>query len=215
MGDVTYGACCVDDFTAVALGCDMLVHYGHSCLGQYLSLSFRLSFSSLTPLTSVPMTETTIKTLYVFVEISIDSVHLAQTVRLNFPDTRSQFHEALLDSEDLDSQIPAGTIIGQTKHLRIEGPNATALATDESQVGAQGSMVSEPTRLALVSTIQFVAALNGLKEDLSKGFSPLSGSPSHLHCGQYEPTVPRAKPLSPGEILGCTAPSLGDVDAIL
>jgi diphthamide biosynthesis enzyme Dph1/Dph2-like protein len=33
MGDVTYGACCVDDYTAVALGCDMLVHYGHSCLG--------------------------------------------------------------------------------------------------------------------------------------------------------------------------------------
>ena len=33
MGDVTYGACCIDDYTAVALGCDMLVHYGHSCLG--------------------------------------------------------------------------------------------------------------------------------------------------------------------------------------
>jgi len=34
MGDVTYGACCVDDYTALALGCDMLVHYGHSCLGM-------------------------------------------------------------------------------------------------------------------------------------------------------------------------------------
>lgn len=34
MGDVTYGACCVDDYTALALGCDMLVHYGHSCLGE-------------------------------------------------------------------------------------------------------------------------------------------------------------------------------------
>ena len=34
MGDVTYGACCIDDYTAVALGCDMLVHYGHSCLGK-------------------------------------------------------------------------------------------------------------------------------------------------------------------------------------
>ena len=37
MGDVTYGACCVDDYTAVALGCDMLVHYGHSCLGTHLT----------------------------------------------------------------------------------------------------------------------------------------------------------------------------------
>lgn len=34
MGDVTYGACCVDDFTAKALGADLLVHYGHSCLGK-------------------------------------------------------------------------------------------------------------------------------------------------------------------------------------
>jgi len=32
LGDVTYGACCVDDFTAVALGCDFLLHYAHSCL---------------------------------------------------------------------------------------------------------------------------------------------------------------------------------------
>lgn len=34
MGDVTYGACCVDDFTARALECDLMVHYGHSCLGE-------------------------------------------------------------------------------------------------------------------------------------------------------------------------------------
>ena len=29
MGDVTYGACCVDDYTARSLGCDFLIHYGH------------------------------------------------------------------------------------------------------------------------------------------------------------------------------------------
>lgn len=34
MGDVTYGACCVDDYTARALGADFLVHYGHSCLSR-------------------------------------------------------------------------------------------------------------------------------------------------------------------------------------
>ncbi len=32
LGDVTYGACCVDDYTAHKLGADLLVHYGHSCL---------------------------------------------------------------------------------------------------------------------------------------------------------------------------------------
>lgn len=42
MGDVTYGACCVDDYTAVALGCDMLVHYGHSCLGLLFSFQINL-----------------------------------------------------------------------------------------------------------------------------------------------------------------------------
>lgn len=36
MGDVTYGACCVDDFTARALGADFMVHYGHSCLSECL-----------------------------------------------------------------------------------------------------------------------------------------------------------------------------------
>lgn len=40
MGDVTYGACCVDDFSAKAMGADLLVHYGHSCLIPVDSISF-------------------------------------------------------------------------------------------------------------------------------------------------------------------------------
>lgn len=32
LGDVTYGACCVDDLASKALECDFVVHYGHSCL---------------------------------------------------------------------------------------------------------------------------------------------------------------------------------------
>jgi len=60
MGDVTYGACCIDDFTAVSLGCDMLVHYAHSCL--------------------VPIDVTKIKVLYVFVTIGIDEDHLVKTL---------------------------------------------------------------------------------------------------------------------------------------
>lgn len=64
MGDVTYGACCVDDYTAVALGCDFLIHYAHSCL--------------------VPVDVTKIKVLYVFVTISIDTEHLINTLTHNF-----------------------------------------------------------------------------------------------------------------------------------
>lgn len=64
MGDVTYGACCIDDYTARALGCDILVHYAHSCL--------------------IPVDVTKIKTLYVFVDISIDTAHLLATFERNF-----------------------------------------------------------------------------------------------------------------------------------
>ncbi|GAB7352797.1 hypothetical protein MBLNU459_g3417t2 [Dothideomycetes sp. NU459] len=64
MGDVTYGACCIDDYTARALGCDMLVHYAHSCL--------------------IPVSVTQIQTLYVFVDIGIDVPHLLATIEGNF-----------------------------------------------------------------------------------------------------------------------------------
>ena len=63
MGDVTYGACCVDDFTAKALGCDFLVHYAHSCL--------------------VPIDVTDMPVLYVFVDIKIDVDHFVETVKFN------------------------------------------------------------------------------------------------------------------------------------
>jgi 2-(3-amino-3-carboxypropyl)histidine synthase len=69
MGDVTYGACCIDDYTARALGCDLLIHYAHSCL--------------------IPVSVTQIKTLYVFVDISIDVQHLLATIERNFQPSKS------------------------------------------------------------------------------------------------------------------------------
>ncbi|XP_012990521.1 2-(3-amino-3-carboxypropyl)histidine synthase subunit 1 isoform X1 [Esox lucius] len=117
MGDVTYGACCVDDFTARALGADFMVHYGHSCL--------------------VPIDSTAgIKMLYVFVDIQMDNAHFLDTVKFNFPRGQS---------------------------------------------------------LALVSTIQFVAALQAVSAALGL---------------EYEVSVPQCRPLSPGEVLGCTSPRL-------
>ena len=124
MGDVTYGACCVDDFTARALGADLMVHYGHSCL--------------------IPIDTTSIKMLYVFVDIKIDNKHFIDTVKRNFK---------------------CGTSI------------------------------------ALVSTIQFVAALQSIQQILH---------------GEYNVTIPRSKPLSPGEILGCTSPKLpNDIEGLI
>lgn len=72
MGDVTFGACCIDDLGAQAVGVDCLIHYGHSCL--------------------VPTDQTTLTTFYVLVEININVAHLVETVRLNFtPEQRIAF----------------------------------------------------------------------------------------------------------------------------
>eukprot|EP00842_Homolaphlyctis_polyrhiza_P001520 jgi/Hompol1/2369/HPOL_005970-RA len=123
MGDVTYGACCIDDFTARAIGCDFLIHYGHSCL--------------------VPVDITLIKTMYVFVDISIDTTHFIETVRRN---------------------------------------------------------IERGKKIALVATIQFVVSLQSIAKQLAS---------------DYELFVPQARPLSPGELLGCTAPKLVGQDMII
>jgi 2-(3-amino-3-carboxypropyl)histidine synthase len=117
MGDVTYGACCIDDYTARALGCDLLIHYAHSCL--------------------IPVAVTKIATLYIFVSISIDTQHLINTITENFS-------------------------TGKT--------------------------------IALVGTIQFNATIHGIVPILRRE--------------GYNPLVPQIAPLSKGEILGCTSPSM-------
>lgn len=125
MGDVTYGACCVDDYTAKAFGVDLLVHYGHSCL--------------------IPVDQTSgIKMLYIFVDIKIDMLHFIDTIQHNF---------------------------------------------------------SVTNRLGFVSTIQFVGTLHAAAIELRK-------------LG-YTVSVPQSKPLSAGEILGCTAPKMNCSDAVI
>ena len=125
MADVTYGACCVDDFSAKALGCDLMVHYGHSCL--------------------VPVDQTTnIKMLYIFVDIKIDSLHFVESLKLS------------LEKEE---------------------------------------------QMSLVSTIQFVATLQAVARE--------------LNSDGWKVEVPQAKPLSPGEILGCTSPDMRSSQALV
>lgn len=125
MGDVTYGACCVDDYTARALGADLLVHYGHSCL--------------------IPVDRTSgITVLYIFVDIKIDSLHFIETIKANF---------------------------------------------------------QYSSKLGFVSTIQFVSTLQSTANILRKD--------------GYSITIPQSRPLSPGEILGCTSPTVLDVDHII
>ncbi|KAG0437263.1 2-(3-amino-3-carboxypropyl)histidine synthase subunit 1 [Dictyocoela muelleri] len=61
LSDVVYGACCVDDKTAFELGCDLLIHFGHSCL--------------------IPVKIMKIPVLYVFVDIFFDIQHCVSLLK--------------------------------------------------------------------------------------------------------------------------------------
>ena len=95
LADVTFGACCIDDYSARALGCDLLIHYGHSCL--------------------VPITTTgNIKVLYVFVDIQFEMQHLVDTVLLNFPSKATKI--ALLGTIQFASSLQLAESILRDEH---------------------------------------------------------------------------------------------------
>jgi len=75
MGDISYGACCIDDLLGQQLEMDLLIHYGHSCL--------------------VPITETVVKILYVFVEIEIDIKHCVDTIVHNHSNKNIEIEDKL------------------------------------------------------------------------------------------------------------------------
>ncbi|OCF39827.1 diphthamide biosynthesis protein 1 [Kwoniella heveanensis CBS 569] len=213
LADVTYGACCIDDYTAKEMGAEMIVHYGHSCL--------------------IPVSQTTLKTLYVFVEIAIDTPHLSLSVRRNFPSSRSAFERIILG---VSSAEPGGKVpisLEETDETLRDGNTSSSGPITETEEG--GREEEKPTRLALVSTIQFVAAIQALKTDLEKAMPPLEREEAisqedkeknemlakvkrgdiGVWRGKYDVTIPQVRPLSPGEVLGCTAPKLGDTDALI
>jgi 2-(3-amino-3-carboxypropyl)histidine synthase len=120
MGDVTYGACCIDDYTARALQCDLLVHYAHSCL--------------------IPVSVSKIATLYIFVDITIDTNHLVKTLARNITPGKTiamvgtiQFNSALhnvgpeLEAEGLKVVVPQVAPLSKGEVL---GCTAPKLATD-------------------------------------------------------------------------------------
>ena len=82
LGDMTYGACCIDDIDCQFLDCDLLIHYCHSCL--------------------VPSTKCLVEILYVFVEINIDINHLVKTIEYNFDNSNYLY---LLSSIQFNSSL--------------------------------------------------------------------------------------------------------------
>ena len=145
-------------------------------------------------------------------EIAIDTPHLALSVRRNFPSTRTAFQRAVVGADTAET--------GGKVSISVDPKDEPTIPEDEL-----------PTRLALVSTIQFVAAVQALRTDLEAALPPAEpevvaqeedGMLAKMRKrdigvwrGKYEVTVPQAKPLSPGEVLGCTAPKLSDVDGLM
>lgn len=145
MGDVTYGACCIDDYTARALGCDLLVHYAHSCL--------------------IPVDVTKIKTLYVFVDISIDTTHLLAALERNFQPGKKiamvgtiQFNATLhnvkaeLEKAGFDILIPQivplskGEILGCTSpHLLSSSNVDLILYLGDGRFHLESAMIHNPS----------------------------------------------------------------------
>lgn len=120
MGDLTYGACCIDDYLGSSMGVDLIVHYAHSCLVPINKLNNKIKY------------------LYIFLDIRFDMDHVLKCISHNFE--------------------------------------------------------PEEHRIAMASTIQFVASVHELAKRLREK--------------QYDITLPNSRPLSSGEVLGCTAPKL-------
>ncbi|KAF2076032.1 hypothetical protein CYY_002646 [Polysphondylium violaceum] len=129
MGDVTYGACCVDDYTARSLGADFMVHYGHSCL--------------------VPIDVSEIKMLYVFVDIQFDLKHFIDTLKFNFAvNTRMvlvstiQFSASLQSARSTLSEHFKYVSIPQEKplsHGEILGCTSPKITTPQADQGDEAS----------------------------------------------------------------------------
>ena len=157
LGDVAYGACCVDDQGALACAnADALVHYGHSCL--------------------VPVQASAIPTIYVFVHIGVDVDHLISTIGLNFYNDRGE--------ENAERDAGEGETGGEG-----EG---------EGETRGEGGRRKKRNPIAIAGTVQFAPAVAAA----AAAFAGNSLRP--------KPVVPQSRPLSPGEVLGCTAPRLDE-----
>lgn len=142
LGDVTYGACCVDDYSAVALKVEFLIHYGHSCL--------------------VPIDFTKIPTLYVFVEIKFDVRHLVDTIKQNFAGKTValagtiQFSTAIravkveLDGSGVEVIVPqakplsAGEVLGCTSPAMPKGAADAVVFVADGRFHLEAFMIANP-----------------------------------------------------------------------
>jgi 2-(3-amino-3-carboxypropyl)histidine synthase len=133
LSDVTYGACCVDDITAKQLGCQLLIHYGHSCL--------------------VPLQHTVIPVLYVFVEVEFDVNHLVGCLLATLRNDRPriallgtvQFRHGLAEISDL---------LKAQDFVHVDIPQVKPLSPGET-LGCTSPIISEPSVVCFVADGRF------------------------------------------------------------
>jgi 2-(3-amino-3-carboxypropyl)histidine synthase len=122
LGDVTYGACCIDDYSADKLNATFLIHFGHSCL--------------------VPTTATKIKVLYIFVEIEFDPEHLVSLLKTNFPPEKFS-SVALLGTVQFIGMVHRAKDLVQCPQFVV--PQALPLSSGET-LGCTSSLLGEEVR---------------------------------------------------------------------
>lgn len=197
LGDVVYGACCVNDIIAEELGCDLLIHYGHSCL--------------------LPINSCRIKCIYVFVGILFDTSHclkMIQKVAEECYNNDSLQSKVVDHSDDTCNTIDLTMPFENNKYTHIKkdydqhckdcsenNVKIDELTTNESKKTDDNKFISDElisdyvlsdyisSNIAILGTIQFNSAVASINNKLN------------IKSAQI-------KPLSPGETLGCTSPRL-------
>lgn len=117
--DVVYGACCIDDVSASLLGCDLLVHYGHSCL--------------------VEIGKCKVPIMYVFVDIRINVDHCVSLAQRHLLGGGEEI--AVMGTIQYNGAVRKikERLEEAAERMRIEGPHSA-----QSEGGAGGPKVFVP-----------------------------------------------------------------------
>ena len=191
LGDVTYGACCVDDFTAKKLGAEMLVHYGHSCL--------------------IPVNITSIIVMYVFVEIYFDSSHLIECMK-NLLLTTSSTTENEINSKPINNN--------KTTSIEYENTSNPIAESNSQLCNNNNKKIALLGTVQFISILHQVAEKLLIKNDDNSNASNKEDNSNYNNLNNknifYESIIiPQVRPLSSGETLGCTAPIISGVDSFI
>lgn len=225
LGDVVYGACNIDDKMAYLLGADMLIHFGHSCLIPITECKIKIMYVFVSIVFDVKhcckMVEKVGKELYEQVNKSVESDKEREIVNKDNEekDINNKLEDLKLDVKNREAnkglslckQISNNLDECECKNLngiKKEIPVKTKISIKEEMFDAINSNINMYSsnkqeivkyndetlkfiekNVAIIGTVQFNNAIFQVSQ-------------------QFNVNIPQIKPLSPGEILGCTSPRI-------